>query len=179
MLQPLVGQPCLQVQLALRQQAAILQTVRSIALIEDGILYCSSIFGSRSEPVRDVLQELPASTAKLILSTDQWLLKGSPVLIQWYPVSQDGEDGVVEIINIDLIARMILEPQRPLINDVVLTVGNRFLRYGQRVTDSLTFDEESALFQQSSTQNPFTITVGGPGPGELALKACPPSCRWD
>ena len=172
-LQPLVGQPCLQVQLALRQQAAILQTVRSIALIEDGILYCSSIFGSRSEPVRDVLQELPASTAKLILSTDQWLLKGSPVLIQWYPVSQDGEDGVVEIINIDLIARMILEPQRPLINDVVLTVGNRFLRYGQRVTDSLTFDEESALFQQSSTQNPFTITVGGPGPGELALKSLP------
>lgn len=164
-LQPLVGQPCLQVQLALRQQAAILQTVRSIALIKDGILYCSSIFGSRSKPVRDVLQELPASTAKLILSTDQWLLKGSPVLIQWYPVSQDGEDGVVEIINIDLIARMILEPQRPLINDVVLTVGNRFLRYGQRVTDSLTFDEESALFQQSSTQNPFTITVGGPGPG--------------
>ncbi|HCM9478455.1 TPA: EAL domain-containing protein [Enterobacter roggenkampii] len=172
-LQPLVGQPCLQVQLALRQQAAILQTVRSIALIEDGILYCSSIFGSRSEPVRDVLQELPASTAKLILSTDQWLLKGSPVLIQWYPVSQDGEDGVVEIINIDLIARMILEPQRPLISDVVLTVGNRFLRYGQRVTDSLTFDEESALFQQSSTQNPFTITVGGPGPGELALKSLP------
>ena len=111
---------------ALRQQAAILQTVRSIALIKDGILYCSSIFGSRSEPVRDVLQELPASTAKLILSTDQWLLKGSPVLIQWYPVSQDGEDGVVEIINIDLIARMILEPQRPLISDVVLTVGNRF-----------------------------------------------------
>ena len=172
-LQPLVGQPCLQVQLALRQQAAILQTVRSIALIKDGILYCSSIFGSRSKPVRDVLQELPASTAKLILSTDQWLLKGSPVLIQWYPVSQDGEDGVVEIINIDLIARMILEPQRPLINDVVLTVGNRFLRYGQRVTDSLTFDEESALFQQSSTQNPFTITVGGPGPGELALKSLP------
>lgn len=33
-LQPLVGQPCLQVQLALRQQAAILQTVRSIALIK-------------------------------------------------------------------------------------------------------------------------------------------------
>jgi hypothetical protein len=94
-LQPLVGQPCPQVHLALRKQAAILQTVRSIALIKDGILYCSSIFGSRNVPVRDVLQ-VPASTAKLILSTDQWLLKGSP-LIQWYPVSQDGEDGVIEI----------------------------------------------------------------------------------
>ena len=42
-LQPLVGQPCPQVQLALRQQAAILQTVRSIALIKDGILYLSLI----------------------------------------------------------------------------------------------------------------------------------------
>lgn len=72
---------------ALRKQAAILQTVRSIALINDGILYCSSIFGSRNVPVRDFLKELPASTAKLILSSDQWLLKGSPILIQWYPVS--------------------------------------------------------------------------------------------
>lgn len=153
-----------------------MQTVRSIALIKDGILYCSSIFGSRNVPVRDFLKELPASTAKLILSSDQWLLKGSPILIQWYPVSQDGEAGVIEIINIDLIAKMILEPQRPLINDVALTVGDRFLRYGQRVSDSLTFDKEGSLFQQSSTRNPFTITVSGPGPGELALKACQPSC---
>ncbi len=95
-LQPLVGQPCPQAHLALRKQAAILQTVRSIALINDGVLYCSSIFGSRNVPVRDFLKELPASTAKLILSSDQWLLKGSPILIQWYPVSQDGEAGVIE-----------------------------------------------------------------------------------
>ncbi|QYH17490.1 cyclic diguanylate phosphodiesterase [Enterobacter sp. DNB-S2] len=172
-LQPLVGQPCPQAHLALRKQAAILQTVRSIALINEGILYCSSIFGSRNVPVRDFLKELPASTAKLILSSDQWLLKGSPILIQWYPVSQDGEAGVIEIINIDLIAKMILEPQRPLINDVALTVGDRFLRYGQRVSDSMTFDEGGSLFQQSSTRNPFTITVSGPGPGELALKSLP------
>jgi hypothetical protein len=85
-------------------------------------------------------------------------------LIQWYPVSQDGEDGVIEIINIDLIARMILEPQRPLINDVALTVGDRFLRYGQRVTDSLTFDEEGALFQQSSTQIPSPLRSAGQAP---------------
>ena len=41
---------------------------------------------------------------------------------------------------------------RPLINDVALTVGDRFLRYGQRVSDSLTFDEEGSLFRQSSTR---------------------------
>ncbi|MCU6425185.1 cyclic diguanylate phosphodiesterase [Enterobacter sichuanensis] len=172
-LQPLVGQPCQQAHLALRKQAAILQTVRSIALVKDGILYCSSIFGSRNLPVRDFLRELPASAAKLILSTDPWLLKGSPILIQWFPVSPNGEDGIMEIINIDLITKMILEPQRPLINDVALTVGDRFLRYGQRVTDSLSFDEEGSIVQQSSSRHPFTITISGPGPGVLALKSLP------
>ncbi|ELE9689685.1 MULTISPECIES: EAL domain-containing protein [Enterobacter] len=171
--QQLVGQPCPQAHLALRKQAAILQTVRSIALIKDGILYCSSVFGSRNIPIRDFLPELPASTPKLILSTDRWLMKGSPILIQWNPVSQDGEDGVIEIINIDLITRMILEPERPLIDDVALSVGDRFLRYGQRVTDSLTFGKAGALVQLSSTHNPFSIIVSGPGPGELALKTLP------
>lgn len=36
LLQTLVGEPCPQVHLVLRKQAAILQTVRSIALIKDG-----------------------------------------------------------------------------------------------------------------------------------------------
>ncbi len=38
----LVGIPCSEANLILRKQAAILQTVRSIALIQDGILYCSA-----------------------------------------------------------------------------------------------------------------------------------------
>ena len=73
-LQPLVGQPCLQVQLALRQQAAILQTVRSIALIEDGSLSCLSIIGSRSEPGRAFVPVLPVSIPKLMFSTCRGLL---------------------------------------------------------------------------------------------------------
>ena len=169
----LVGQPCPEAHLTLRKQAAILQTVRSIALIKEGILYCSSIFGSRAVPVRELQPALPASMSKLILSTDQLLLKGSPILIQWHPTSQSGEDGVMEIINIDLITRMILEPQRPLITDVALTVGDHSLRYGQRVTDALKFNETDALIQEMSSRYPFSITVSGPGPGELALKSLP------
>ncbi|VFS06572.1 diguanylate phosphodiesterase [Enterobacter cancerogenus] len=69
----------------LRKQAAMLQTVRSIALVQDGVVYCSSIFGSRNLPVREVQPMLPASEPRLILSTDRWLLLGSPILIQWYP----------------------------------------------------------------------------------------------
>lgn len=172
-LQTLVGQPCTQAHLALRKQAAILQTVRSIALIKDGILYCSSIFGSRDVPVRDVQPLLPAGEPKLFLSTDRWLLKGSPILIQWYPNASSSEDGVMEIVNIELITKMILEPQRPLITDVVLTVGDRYLRYGQQVADALHVDRGESLMQKASTRYPFSITISGPGPGELALMNLP------
>ena len=87
----LVGIPCSEANLILRKQAAILQTVRSIALIQDGILYCSSVFGSRNVPVSEFVPELPVSESRLLLSTDRWLVKGSPVLIQWSPVAGDGE----------------------------------------------------------------------------------------
>ncbi|WP_368543794.1 EAL domain-containing protein [Enterobacter soli] len=169
----LVGQPCAQAHLELRKQAAILQTIRAIALVKDGVLYCSSIFGSRDVLVRQVQPRLPASEPQLFLSTDHMLLKGSPILIQWYPISPGGEDGVMEIVNIDLITQMMLEPQRPLITDVVLTVGDRSLRYGQKVTDTANAGEGDALLSKTSARFPFSVTVSGPGPGSLALKHLP------
>lgn len=99
--------------------------------------------------------------------------KGSPVLIQWSPVAGDGNDGVMEVVNIDLITKMILEPQRPQITDVVLRVGDNFLRDGQQVTTTPTFDENASLLEQSSQHYPFSVTVSGPGHGEMALKNLP------
>ena len=54
MLLPLVGQPCDEAHLALRKQAATMQTVRSIGLIKNGVLYCSSIFGYRNVPIHQL-----------------------------------------------------------------------------------------------------------------------------
>ena len=172
-LQALVGLPCADAHLMLRKQAATLQTVRSIALVKGGIVYCSSIFGDRDVPLRLIQPALPSSEPQLVLSTDQSLLKGSPVLIQWYPVSDTGEDGVMQIVNIDLITRMMLEPQRPLITDVSLGVGTKFLRDGQKVTDSLTYDDNDAVVRKSSEHFPFTIIVSGPGASGLALQNLP------
>ncbi|MRS89235.1 EAL domain-containing protein [Enterobacteriaceae bacterium RIT714] len=172
-LQNLVGSPCSEAHLTLRKQAATLQTVRSIALIKEGILYCSSIFGNRDVPLRQLQPDLPSSQPRLVLSTDQSLLKGSPILIQWYPVSSNGEDGVMQVVNIDLLTRIMLEPQRPLITEVSLNVGNRYLRYDQNVTDTLTLKEDAMVMRQTSAHFPFTIIVSGPGAGELALKNLP------
>lgn len=51
---PLIGLPCSVAHLPLRKQAAKLQTVRSIGLVQDGSLYCSSIFGYRNVPAEDI-----------------------------------------------------------------------------------------------------------------------------
>nr|VXZ83125.1 CSS motif domain associated with EAL [Klebsiella pneumoniae] len=40
---PLVGKPCPDIHLTLRKMAASLQTIRSVALVTSGIVYCSSI----------------------------------------------------------------------------------------------------------------------------------------
>lgn len=46
-------------------------------------------------------------------------------------------DGVMEIVNIDLLATMLLEPQQPQITSASLTVGKRHLLYGRGVVDTL------------------------------------------
>ncbi|SFR07551.1 EAL domain, c-di-GMP-specific phosphodiesterase class I (or its enzymatically inactive variant) [Enterobacter sp. kpr-6] len=170
---PLVGLPCEEAHLALRKQAASLQTVRSIGLIQKGILYCSSIFGFRDVPIRELQPSLPSPAPRLLLSTDNSLLKGSPILIQWFPTGDEGESGVMEVVNINLLTSLMLEPQKPLITSVSLTVGDRHLVYGAGVVGALPALNGEKRFKQASSRFPFAINVRGPGASELALKHLP------
>ncbi len=170
---PLVGLGCGEAHLALRKQAATMQTVRSIGLIKNGILYCSSIFGYRNVPIHQLQPALPTPHPLLLLTTDHSLLQGSPILIQWFPLTENGQDGVMEVINIDLLTRLMLEPQKPLITGASVTVGDRHLIYGAGVVDSLPPLVGETRFQQSSERFPFTVSVRGPGAGELALRHLP------
>lgn len=173
LLLPLVGKPCDDVHLALRIEAASLQTIRSIGLVENGMLYCSSIFGFRNVRVRQLQPLLPASEAQLILSTDKSLLKGSPILIQWFPSAQGDDSGVMTIVNITLLTDLMLEPQKPLITGASLSVNNRHLLYGGGVADALPALTDEKRFSQTSQRYPFTVNVRGPGATELALRHLP------
>jgi len=170
---PLVGQPCASVHLQLRKQAASLQTVRAVALIQDGILYCSSIFGYRDVPIKHVQPFLPTREPLLMLSTDQTLLKGRPVLIMWYPTSEDGQDGVIEAVNIDLLSDLVLEPQAPLITHAVLSVSGKHLVHGKGIMTTLPPLGDERAYQRVSTHFPFSISVSGPGAAKLALLHLP------
>ncbi|MFP1483687.1 CSS-motif domain-containing protein [Escherichia coli] len=169
---PLIGLPCSVAHLPLRKQAAKLQTVRSIGLVQDGTLYCSSIFGYRNVPVVDILAELPAPQPLLRLTIDRALIKGSPVLIQWTPAAGSSNAGVMEMINIDLLTAMLLE-QLPQISSASLTVDKRHLLYGNGLVDSLPQPEDNENYQVSSQRFPFTINVNGPGATALAWHYLP------
>ena len=170
---PLIGLPCSVAHLPLRKQAAKLQTVRSIGLVQNGTLYCSSIFGYRNVPVVDIQADLPASQPLLRLATDSVLIKGSPVLIQWTPAPDSDSDGVMEMINIDLLTEMLLEPQLPQISSASLTVADRHLLYADGLVDTLPPRNNDENYQLSSRHFPFTINVNGPGATALAWHYLP------
>lgn len=169
----LVGQSCEAVHLPMRKQAAALQTLRSIALVKSGVIYCSSVFGDRDVVLRENQPALPSAQSKLLLSIDQSLLIGSPILIQWYPASADGEDGVMLTVNIHLVSALLLEPQRPMIQRVIVSVGKRYYSESQGISDQLQLADGEEVVTRQSELFPFSISVTTPGATALALNDLP------
>lgn len=169
----LVNQPCQNVHLMLRKLAASLQTVRSIALVQSEQLYCSSIFGQRNIPLRQLQPALPADRALLTFSYDPALLKGTPLLIQWYPASLDGADGVLLAINIDLLGELIFNAKSPLITGIGLRVGDKSFISGAGLIKQEALPGQQIIYRQASTAFPFTINISGPGASAVALNELP------
>ncbi|MFJ2975202.1 EAL domain-containing protein [Kluyvera sp. NPDC087067] len=165
----LVGQPCEAIHLPLRKLAVALQTVRSIALVKSGQLYCSSALGKRDVAIHSLQAQLPSRTPLLELTTDHSLLKGTPILIQWFPASADGKDGVLASLNIDLISNIILESSPPLIDQMSLNVGKLYFQHETGITDRLVSANDK-IYSQQSARFPFSISVLSPGPERLALQ---------
>lgn len=169
----LVDKPCMDIHLTLRKMAASLQTVRSVALVASGMIYCSSIFGQRQADLHQLQPALPAHHPLLLFSTDNSLLKGTPVLIQWYPASESGFDGVMLIVNIELLGTLILKEKSPLISDVSLQVGDHYFISGLGLIDKAHAPQASVIYRQRSTEFPFTININGPGAATIALEELP------
>lgn len=170
---PLVGHPCPDIHLSLRKIAASLQTVRSVALVTSGIVYCSSIFGPRQADLHRLQPALPAPRPLLLFSNDSSLLKGSPVLIQWYPASERGVDGVMLIVNIELLGTLILNEKSSLISDVSLQVGDRYFSSSHGLLEKAHTPPGTVIYRQRSTAFPFIVNINGPGASAIALEELP------
>jgi hypothetical protein len=115
----------------------------------------------------------PRHHALLTFSYDASLLKGTPVLIQWYPASLSGADGVLLVINIELLGELIFNAKSPLITGIGLSVGDKSFISGSGLIKQESLPGEQIIYRQSSTQFPFTINVSGPGASAVALNELP------
>lgn len=167
---PLVGKPCNEVRQMLGQYVARARTLRAIVLVQDDILYCSSVFGQRNVAIKSLEPSLPSSEPAMFLSVDQVLLKGSPILIKWTPVNDDGNDGVMQIVNIALLTRLMVAPETPWVSRTVLNVGNTHLEYGSTKLGltPLKEGEEATVFHSATL--PFSISLIGPSATALASR---------
>ncbi|MEO3988335.1 EAL domain-containing protein [Pseudocitrobacter cyperus] len=170
---PMVDKPCNNSLLKLRQQVAALKTVRSIFLVKSGIIYCSSAFGERSIPLRKLQPRLADNHSKLLLTIDRSLVKGSPVLMQWFPASKDGQDGVAIGINIDLVSDMMLDPFPPLITRVSLGIDDAWYVEDVGIIRQPIQREDERVYTRASSAFPFSIVVSGPSFWRLALRELP------
>ncbi|CAI1586050.1 phage resistance protein [Serratia quinivorans] len=171
---PLLGSTCEEVMPTLRFRAAQNQALRAMLLVKDGVIYCSSLFGTRKYLFSTILPSVANDGAKLVLRPSLSVAKGVPTLIMWTPAQPDNNsNGVLHVFNIELLANFLLEPQEPYAQRVVLNVGNYSLEYGRREilrSDTLTTD---LRYTAKSTRYPFAISLFGPQASMLALAALP------
>jgi sensor c-di-GMP phosphodiesterase-like protein len=171
---PLLEQSCESVLPTLRFRAAQNQALRAVLLVNDGVIYCSSLFGARNYVFNAILPTLANGSTKLTLRPSLAVAKGVPTLIMWTQQTADNNrNGVLHVFNIELLANFLLEPQEPYAQRVVLNVGDNSLEYGRREilrSDSLT---TGLLYTAKSTQYPFSISLFGPQASLLALAALP------
>lgn len=170
---PQVGSPCETIRFPLIERLSTLQTVRDIMLVDQDRLYCSGIHGAASALFSAHYPALAAHHLRMMLSKDEFLLKGSPVLLLWTAKSKDNRAGILQVINIELISNYLLEPQLPWVERAVLNVGNVSLEYGNPLLEPTMPAEDEVSYNQASLRYPYTITLYGPPPTWLALRALP------
>ncbi|WP_338556335.1 EAL domain-containing protein [Erwinia sp. E_sp_B04_7] len=169
----LVGLPCEQVRFPLIAKLATLQTVRSIILVDNDNMYCSSIFGASNLGFSESFPELAFNNERMTLSTDEHLLKGSPILLLWTPHDNRNRSGILQIINIEMMSNYLLEPSLPWVERAIFKVAGKSLEYGNPMIEEAFPSEDEVSYQKASMRYPFTITLFGPSPTRLALSTLP------
>ncbi len=169
----LVGLACDQIRFPLIEKLASLQTVRSIILVDNDEMYCSSIFGRTNFSFSQFYPELAVNNQRMILSTDEHLLKGSPILLLWTPHDNNNRSGILQVINIEMMSTYLLEPTLPWVERAVINVGGKSLEYGNPMIEEALPSDDEVSYEKASLRYPFTITLFGPSPTRLALSTLP------
>lgn len=170
---PLMVLPCENVQRTLREHTARVPTVRSISLVKNGIIYCSSVFGTTSYNIRGMHPQLPSPTPQLLLSIDNLINKGSPILLSWRPVPAHSDDGVMQVINLGMLAGFIQYSDGPWVEKTILNIAESHFEYTHGIITKIDVSAHQVRQDIVSAKYPFSITTIGPSASLLALNELP------
>ena len=170
---PLMSLPCENVQRTLREHIARVPTVRSISLVKNGIIYCSSIFGPTDYHIQSMHPRLPATSPLLLLSIDNLINKGSTILLSWHPVTAHSDDGVVQVINLGMLAGFIQYTDGPWVDKTILNIAESHFEYAHGIVTTVEVSAGQVRQDRVSANYPFSITTVGPSPSILALNHLP------
>ena len=145
---PLVGRPCAGNLLPLRKRVALEPFLRSINLVRDGVLNCTSLFG----PVHEADTRSVYTENKLLLMRGNKVRQDHPLLV----VRHDrGDDAVLSAIDSSQLSFMLTMSSDP--SELFLQVGAAWLdESGHFLSESPTLHSKFALML-ASQRYPFTI----------------------
>ena len=170
---PLMGISCESVQQTLREFTARVPTVRSISLVKNGVLYCSSVFGASQFIVHNLQPRIPSSEPLLLLEVDNLINKGSSILISWRPVYGNPNDGIIQVINLGMLTEFIQNTDGPWITKTILNISGAHFDYTRGLITAIEMDEYQTRHDTFSQKYAFSITTIGPSANSLALGDLP------
>ena len=124
-LQPLVDQPCENVDSGLTAHAAFSPNVRALLLVKNGFAFCSSATGAMNTPLTQLIPQLDISKA-----VDMAILPGTPMMPQsaalamWVRSPHGGEDGVFVSINANLTPYILYSARQNDFSGLALAINH-------------------------------------------------------
>ena len=148
---PLAGRPCSDNLLLLRKRVALEPFLRSINLVRQGIINCTSLFG----PAREVDDGSRYTDRNLLLMSGNLVRKNHPLLV----VRQErGRDAALSAIDSSQLSFMLTLSSDP--SELFLQVGSAWLdESGHFQSDPPKLHSKFALIL-ASQRYPFTIHAG-------------------
>ncbi|WP_300731379.1 EAL domain-containing protein [Pseudomonas sp.] len=148
---PLAGEECSHVELALRDQVTRRPFVRSVNLIQDNQIYCTSLFGSFNEPV------YPQNYA----GGELWLMPGNPVTpndpLLIYRQQKDSRGVLVSIYGFHLIHALGQPNQRA---QLIFQAGDNWIDRSGNVHPTAPPLYPVANNSVPSTHYPYRVVAG-------------------
>lgn len=159
---------CSELQPAMQQTVARMQTLRSISLVSNGVITCSSLIGTLDLNFNKSLPDIAQGKTRLELRTSKLSKMEIPILLLWQPVTPDNLNGELFVYNIGILSNFLLEPQPPYARHIVLNVVKQSLEYGKGEIIASQNLAQKPLLTVKSANYDFSVSIYGEEASALA-----------